>query len=235
MTVAAMTRLRLRRIVALAILLITPTLQAQDGGPEYVDLRFVTVASDQQTEWAPLLRKRRDVVQEQGMAFFHVFQRLRGPLGVYLIVTPHTPVGTPASERANTYWLEDLQKTVASQSLITAINYTGPPTNSWSHPAEPFMLARRFTAAADQSNSYGQWLAGELAPAYRDAGVDDARTLRAVVGWGPGTWIHLTFMDSWPGKRLGLDQSMLNRGAAMVVGEEYYLYSFREDLSYTAD
>lgn len=232
--------MKLLRLVIIGVLLISaPTMiLAQDEGPRYINLRVVTVKPDQLAQWESVMKERSEVVQEAGQAFFHIFARQRGPLDTYLIITPGTTIGGPATGVPGSQnWVTALRNTLASQSLNTLQTYpeaSTDPTRSV-HPGANFMHARLRTVAAGRNQDYETWLTDELIPALREAEVGDVRTFRSVLGGSPRTWVTLSFVDGWPPTGdIDLDDRMLARGDAMVVAQTDYFYTFREDLSFTS-
>ncbi len=233
--------MKLLRLLIIAVMLISaPTIiLAQDEGSGYINLRVVTVKPDQLAQWESLMKERGEVVQAAGQSYFHIFQRQRGPLDTYLIITPGTTIGgTPTGVPGSQHWVTALRSTLANQSLNTLQTYPEASTNDTGsvHPGANFMHARLRTVAAGQNQNYEAWLTDELIPALREAEVGDVRTLRSVLGGSPRTWVTLSFVEGWPptGDN-ALDDRMLARGDAMVVAQTDYFYTFREDMSFTAD
>ena len=227
------------RLLIIAVLLnFAPTMiLAQDEGLVYVNVRVVTVKPDQLAQWESIMKERSDVVQEAGQAFFHIFARQRGPLDTYLIISPGTTIGgPPTGVPGSQSWVTALRNTLVSQSLSTLRTYPNTNDTGSVHPGANFLHARLRTVAAGRNQDYEAWLTDELIPALREAEVGDVRVLRSVLGGSPRTWVTLSFVDGWPptGDN-SLDDRMLARGDAMVVAQTDYFYSFREELSFTAD
>ena len=114
-------------LMTIVVLLISaPTIVlAQDEGPGYVDIRILTVKPDQVGQWESLIKERSEAVQEGGWAFYHVYQRVRGPLNTYLSVRPFGAVGEPGraiDERptvpVSENWLTALLGTLVSNGGI---------------------------------------------------------------------------------------------------------------------
>ena len=97
------------------------------------------------------------------------------------------------------------------------------------------MHARLRTVAAGRNQDYREWLRDELIPALREAEAGDVRTGRHAMGSNPRTWALYSFVKGFPEPALNLDGQMIARGDAMVVSQTDYFYSFREDLSFTAN
>ncbi len=232
--------------ITIGVLLISAPIRilAQDAGPGYINIRVHTVKPDQLAQWASLIKERTDAVQEGGQPFFHVYQRTRGPLETFLIITPFGGIGEPArpvddlpAVPAPAHWLNALRSTLVSESLSTLQVYAEANTNEGDsvHPGANFMHVRIRTVAAGRNQDYEEWLTNELIPALREAEVGDVRTLRQVLGGNPRNWITYSFVEGFPEPAFNLDGGMLARGDAMVVSQTDYFYTFREDLSFTAN
>ncbi len=92
---AALTRaLTIGLLVAIA-----PTLTwAQDEGPGYVNFRIQTVKQDRGAEWEGLRKEMMEANRKAGRAFYHVYQRQRGPSIGFLIVSPEQGIGEQAAQ-----------------------------------------------------------------------------------------------------------------------------------------
>ena len=243
--------MKLIRLMTIGVLLISaPTMMlAQDeepAGPRYINIRIQTVKPDRVAQWESLRKEMSENMQEGGQAFYHVYQRQRGPLATYLIVSPATAIGEPGAAieeppavPVSENWLNAMWGTLDSQSLITLRTYPELATLQTgsvpSHPGANFMHVRIRTAAAGRNADFREWLRDELVPALRAAGAGDVRIGRTVLGGSPQTWGIFSFVEGWPESALELDPSMLARGNAMITTQIDYFYSFREDLSFTAN
>ena len=67
------------------------------------------------------------------------------------------------------------------------------------------------------------------------AGAGDVRNARVVLGGNPRTWVTVSFVPGWPEPVVDLDPRILERVDDLVATQLDYFYSFREDLSFTAD
>ena len=90
---------RMYRLVAccLTVLLVTtnaPIAQAQDDGVAFINLRLIEVHADKVSEFEDLMKQRSAAEAKAGERFNHVFQRLRGVLNGYLIISPVGPISS---------------------------------------------------------------------------------------------------------------------------------------------
>jgi len=241
--------MKLLRLMVMGLLLSSAStmILAQDDaptGPGYINFRIQTVESDQLAQWESLRAEMSESARASGLAFYHVYQRLRGPAAGFLIVTPATAIGDPGGPfdeppavAASDNWLNAMQGVLDSQSLVTLQTYpdlatvaTGPM-----HPSENFAHVRIRTAAAGQSDDFEQWLRDDLVPGLREAGAGDVRSARVVLGGSPRTWVTFSFVPGWPEPGVELDPRIIARGDDLIATQIDYFYSLRDDLSFTAD
>ena len=74
--------------VLLTLAILPSALLAQDEEPVFIHQRIVSVVPDKLTYFEALMKERTVAEEAAGIAFRHVFQRQRGPLGTFLIVGP---------------------------------------------------------------------------------------------------------------------------------------------------
>ncbi len=241
--------MKLIRLMTIGVLLISaPTMMlAQDeepAGPGYINIRIQTVKPDRVAQWESLRKEMSENRQEGGWAFYHVYQRQLGPLTTYLMVSPATAIGEPGAAieeppavPISENWFNAMWGTLDSQSLITLRTYPELATlqTESAHPSANFVHVRIRTAAAGRSADFEEWLRDDLVPGLRAAGAGDVRNLRIVLGGSPRTWVTFSFVEGWPEPAVELDPRILARGDALVATQTHYFYSFREDLSFTAN
>ena len=236
----------LTRLLALSLLMLittTPTL-AQDEGPGYINFRIQTVKQDRDAEWEGLRKEMMEANRKAGRAFYHVYERRRGPSTVYLIVSPEQGLGEQAPPfevlpplNVPQSWFDAIGATLDSQLVLTLQTYPDLATlqDGPGHPSEKFMHIRIRTAVAGRSADFEKWLRNDLFPELRKVGVGDVRTARVVLGGNPRTWVTASFVKGWPGPGADVDQRMLAKGDALAATRTDYFYEFREDLSFTAE
>ena len=76
---------RMYRLVACCVTVFlvsanAPIAQAQDDGPNFINLRLIEVHADKVSEFEDLMKQRSAAEAKAGERFNHVFQRLRGVL-----------------------------------------------------------------------------------------------------------------------------------------------------------
>jgi hypothetical protein len=217
---------------------------AQDEGPGYVNFRIQTVKHERIMEWEALRKEMMEANRKAGRAFYHVYQRQRGPTTTFLLVTPEQGLGEPAppfealpAVNIPESWFRAIDTTLDGQLVLTLQTYPELSTlqDGPVHPSEKFLHIRIRTAPAGRSDDFHEWLRDGLIPALRKADVGDVRVARVVLGGNPRTWVTASFVPGWPGPQADIDQRMLARGDALATTRTDYFYEFREDLSFTAE
>ena len=202
------------------------------------------VKQDRGAEWEGLRKEMMEANRKAGRAFYHVYQRQRGPSSGFLIVSPEQGIGqqaapfkAPPATDVPQSWFDAIGATLDSQLVLTLQTYPDLRTlqDGPVHPSENFLHIRIRTAAAGRNADFEKWLRNELLPELRKAGVGDVRTARVVLGGSPRTWVTGSFVPGWPEPQADVDQQMLARGDALAATRTDYFYAFREDLSFTAD
>jgi hypothetical protein len=216
---------------------------AQEEEAEFVNFRIQTVKLDKVAQWESLRKERSEALQEAGVPFHHVWQRQRGPLATYVVVTPAGTIGEPGRAfgeqpqvPVSENWVRALQSTLDSQSLVTLRSYPGLSTLSEpGHPSGNFAHTRIRTVAMGRNADYEAWLRDDLIPGLREAGAGDVRAARVVLGGSPSTWVTWSFVQGWPEPALDLDTKMIAKANDMVSTQVDYFYRLMEDLSFTAE
>jgi len=238
--------------VGALLALVSTCVVAQQTGPAYINARIVTVKADSVSQWEGLIEERSSFRRAQGQSFYHVYQRLRGPLHTYLIITPAADIGpqlagAPPTPLDVQNWATALNSTIASESVTTLQTYPDAHTLQTESLAPPtdFMHVRLRVAAPGRSQEYYEWQANELIPALRAADVGDVRVSRVALGGNIRSWIRFSFVNGWPGDgadRLAASmgerpaERMLARGEAMTAGASTdYFYRLRPEMSFTAN
>ncbi len=222
--------------------------QAEDeaAGPSYLKFRIQTVKRGHQAQWEKVRMEMRDAARAAGWSFYHVYERHRGPMNGFLIVTPEEAIGEPAGdiEMAEPYSMPDSWFSAimshAENSLVLSLEYLpelrtipdGPV-----HPGAKYMHLRIRTAAPGRAGDFERWLGEDLVPALRAAEVGDVRNARVVLGGSPRTFVTASFVDGWPysGDTDPRIERALEKGRPMVATWVDYFYEFREDLSFTVE
>ncbi len=241
--------MKLIRLMAVGLLMgsAPTTILAQDEastGPGYINFRIQTVKPDRLDQWESLRKEISENARASGLAFYHVYQRVRGPASGFVIVSPATGIGEPGAPfdeppafPVSDNWLNGMQSILESQSLITLQTYPDLATVAMGpmHPSENFAHFRIRTAAVGRSADFEAWLRDDLIPGLKEAGAGDVRNARVVLGGSPRTWVTVSFVPGWPEPVVDLDPRILERVDDLVATQLDYFYSFREDLSFTAD
>jgi hypothetical protein len=235
-------------LVSATLLLVSvPTsVMAQDDGPQFINIRVVTVKANKVSQFESLIKERSEHMQAAEQPIFHVYQRLRGPLNTYLIVTDGSKIpADPGSGPVPTEnWFTAINDTDDSSSLSTLRIFPGTSTiEGASAPPTDYMFVRARSVAAGKNGDYQDWLRDDFIPAARKANLGDIRTAKIVLGGDPSMWITFSFVDGWPGEGNLLAESMGERGMERMFDKLNsitrplfnYFYQFRSDLSYTSN
>jgi hypothetical protein len=234
------------RLTTIALLLTIPTTPAwaQDEGPGYINFRIQTVKNDRTFEWEALRKEMMEANKKAGRAFYHVYQRQRGPTTTFLIVSPEQGLGEQAPPfealpelNVPESWFRAIDTTLDGQLVLTLQSYPDLSTlqDGPTHPSEKFLHIRVRTAVAGRSDDFHKWLRDDLIPGLRKADVGDVRVARVILGGSPRTWVTASFVPGWPEPQADVDQRMLAKGDALAATRTDYFYEFREDLSFTAE
>lgn len=221
---------------------------AQDedaSAPIYLNFRIQHVRGDRVAEWEQLRKEMRDLARQGGRTYYHVYERVRGPTTIFLLVTAEQGIGKPAADvnlapewEVPESWFSAIQDTLISQHVLSLRYYPELRTieDGATHPPTKFLHMRIRTAAPGRGDDFEKWLRQDLVPALRRAELGDVRNARVVLGGNPRTWVTASFVDGWPySPDYTVDQRMLAKGDALVADRKDYFYEFREDLSFTSD
>jgi hypothetical protein len=229
------------RVVAccLTVVLVTaivPIAQAQDDGPNFINLRLIEVHADKVSEFEDLMKQRSAAEAKAGERFNQVFQRLRGVLNGYLIISPgdgseSVEVDLPDS------WGPSMSQAIKNHTRVTAA--TGPRTlpDGSVAPDGEYLYVRLRTVQPGKVAAYRDWQANKLIPALRELGIGDVRSAKVVLGGNPATFVRFAFMDDWPGGDGGAGgplADILAEESAMLATSQNLFYRVRDDLSFTA-
>ena len=221
----------------------SPMVMAQEDTPEFIDFRIQTVKMDQVARWQGLRKEMSETLKEAGVPFYHVFQRVRGPLTTYVTVSPAGTIGEPAMTFGEqpelnipAHWIDAMWSTLESQTLITLRTYPDLATNpDAGHPGENFVHVRILTAAMGKNADLEAWLRDDIVPALREAGAGDVRIAQVVLGGSPRSWSIWSFVPGWPEPQLDLDPQMIAKAGELVATQTDYFFRLMEDLSFTAE
>lgn len=220
---------------------------AQDDDVGYINIRIQSIEPDSVAQWESLRSEFSEAAREAGWTFFHVYQRQRGPLATYLMVSPASPIGepamaiegAPAALGLSENWFNATLGLLESQTLVTLQTHpdflTMTPESAPLHPSENYAHVRIRTAAAGRSADFEEWIRDDLVPGLREAGAGDVRSARVVLGGSPRTWVTFSFVPGWPEPGVALDPRIIAAGDDLIATQVDYFYTFREDLSFTAD
>jgi hypothetical protein len=231
---------RLVAFCASAILVTTmlPIAQAQDEGPNFINLRLIEVHAEKVSDFEDLMKQRSEAEEAAGERFNYVFRRLRGVLNGYLIVSPgdgsqNVDVDLPDS------WGTRVSQAIKAHTRITAM--TGPSTLTGDSvaPGGEYLYLRLRTVKPGNTTAYGDWQENKLIPALRDLGLGDVRSARVVLGGNPATFVRFSFMEDFPALGAGPEPGsalagILAEESTMLASSQNLLYRFEADLSFTA-
>ena len=232
---------RMYRLVAccLTVLLVTtnaPIAQAQEDGVAFINLRLIEVHADKVSEFEDLMKQRSAAEAKAGERFNHVFQRLRGVLNGYLIISPGDGSDTVEVDLPDS-WGPSMSQAIKNHTRVTAA--IGPRTlsdGSVEGDGE-YLYVRLRTVQPGKVAAYRDWQANKLIPALRELGIGDVRSAKVVLGGNPATFVRFAFMDDWPGGDGGAGgplADILAEEGAMLATSQNLFYRVRDDLSFTA-
>ena len=211
--------------------------QAQDDDPGYIHLRIIELHANKVADFEELVKQRSAAESDAGIGFNHVFQRLRGIVNAFLIVSPGYGNDVADIDLPDD-WGPSISQTIKSHTVVTAM--IGPGTLSSGSPAPTgeYLYVRLRDVAPGNVELYADWQENKLLPALREIGVNDVRTARVVLGGSPERFVRFAFMDDWPGQGGGPGgdlSGILAEESTMVRARQNLFYRFRDDLSFTAD
>ena len=228
-----------------ALLLVPSALPAQESGPGRWLLRIVTVKPDSAAEFEAALKDVAAIQEEAGRLVFHVYERVRGNAGTYTIITqdgafvdlPPAPLDPELVDRL--VHAED-HTTLLSVGFYTDLGIAGESL----HPPGEYMRVRIRTVSPANADDYFAWHRDQLTPALREAGMNDLRSGRVMLGGNNNTFFRYAYSDSIGGEVPGLDipgtvgqrefDRIIARENALLSNSEDYVLRFREDLSFTS-
>jgi len=227
-------------------LLMTPLmLSAQETEPTRWTLRIVTIKPDSAAAFEAALKDVATIQQEAGRLLFHVYERVRGDLDTYTIITqdtaftdqPPAPLGSELVDRLG--HAED-HTTLLSVGFYAALGITGDSL----YPPGEYMRVRVRTVSPANADDYFAWHRDQLTPALSEAGMNDLRAGRVMLGGNNNTFFRYTYSDAIDGAVDGLDipgtvgqrefDRIIAREAELLSNSVDYVLRFREDLSFTS-
>ena len=233
-------------LLAGGLLLMPLTLISQEEGPGRWTVRIVTVKPDSAAGFEAALKDVAAIQEEAGRLLFHVYERVRGGLDSYAIITqdgayvdlPAAPLGSELVDR--------LVHSEDNTTLLSLAFYGELGINSGSlHPPGEYMRVRVRRVPPANADAYFAWHRDELTPALREAGLNDLRAGRVMLGGDTNTFVRYTYSDSLAGGAAGLDipgtvgqrefDRIIARERALLSSSEDLVYRFREDLSFTSE
>lgn len=211
---------------------------AQADVPAHINLRLIEIHAGMADDFEDLIKQRTEAEIEAGVRFRHVFERIRGDLNGYLIVSPSDNGEPPELDLPNN-WGRNVAKTIKDHRLLTA--RVGPRTMPGASvaPSGEYLYVRVRTVAPGKIAAYQNWQANKLIPALREQqNALDVRSARVVLGGNPGTHVRFAFMDDWPGLGgggLGALADIVALENTMLSTSQNILYRVRHDLSFSPD
>jgi len=223
-------------LTAMLLTAIVPIAQAQGDGPNFINLRLIEVHADKVSEFEELMKQRSAAEAEAGERFNHVFQRLRGVLNGYLIVSPGDGSDTVEVDLPDS-WGPSMSQAIKNHTRVTAAVGPRTMTNGPVEPNGEYLYVRLRTVQPGKVAAYRDWQDNKLIPALREEGVGDVRSAKVVLGGNPATFVRFAFMDDWPGAGVGGGgplAGVLAEESAMLATSQNLFYRVRDDLSFTA-
>lgn len=221
----------------------SPTVSfAQDAEPAWLNFRIHTVKRDQTAAWESAMRERRDAEEAAGVPFLRIFQRVRGPQGVYLILHLDGQVGQldlPDVDISSS-WGQRLNATIDASTILTVQMFGELTANldRWLTEDTDMVQVRVRTAAPGRSQDYYDWQAEQLFPALTEAGVS-IRGGRVFLGGSSRTFVRLSVVESWASlteENPVITSRNFERIIAvedeMLAATEDFMYRYRADLSF---
>lgn len=231
--------------ISLTFLVVPFAGMAQDDGPGRIQVRLVTVKPDGVAGFEAAVKEVAATQQAAGRPFFHVYQRVRGDLDGYTIITVDGAYQNLPPAPLDAAVIDRLQHNEDSTTLISLAVFPELGIDSGSlEPSAEFLRVRVRTVAPADADAYFAWHRDELTPALREAGLTDLRSGRVTLGGNTNTFVRYTYTDDLAGGVSGLDipgtvgqrefDRIIAREAELLTVSEDYVYRYREDLSFTA-
>jgi hypothetical protein len=234
----------LTRACLIPMLLVVPlAVSAQDDGPGRITVRLVDVKGDSVAEFEAAIAEVAKAQQAGGRPFFHVYERLRGDLPAFSIITADGAYTDLPPIELDSGLVARLQHSTNGSTLLSIAVYPEHGISSGSlAPTGEFMQVRVRTVAPSNRQAYHDWTADELVPALRDGGITDYRGGRITLGGNTNTFVRFTFTNAIVGGGPNVAEAIgqqrfdriLAREASLLVGSEDLVYRVRSDLSFTA-
>ena len=239
------TLLRTSSLIIWSFLLTPLMVSAQDAQPTRWTIRIVTVKPDSAAEFEAALKDVAAIQQEAGRLLFHVYERVRGDLDTYSIITQDTafvdqPPATLDPELVDRLAHAEDHTTLLSVGFYGELGITGDSV----HPPGEYMRVRIRTVPPANADDYFAWHRDRLTPALREAGLNDLRSGRVMLGGNNNTFFRYTYSDDLGGGPDGLDipgtvgqrefDQIIVRESELLSNSEDYVLRFREDLSFTS-
>lgn len=231
----------------LVAILVSAPVQAQDEPPTYMTFSSQIVKRGKLAIYEKLIAERRDAVAEAGWPYLHVFQRVRG-FNVdkdFVILYEDLDIGRTDLQdpEVSLNWEAGMAGVLESSVITTLempINMTSN-TDRWLAKDADMLRLRRLTVGPGRAVDFSNWLANQLFPILRKAGVS-MKAGRVILGGSDRSFVLMSVVDDWasftapnPTRESDKTKKMLAVGEQMVGGASEVIYRYRADLSFTTD
>jgi hypothetical protein len=237
---------RLSIALCLSLTVTAPAALAQDNAIGGVSVRIVSVKPDAQAQFEAAVADLAESLGEQGALFFHVYQRERGAnLPSYTVISQDPVFGEMPQVNIDPAIINRIVSATNGSDLVSVLvdPNLGIQGEGGLEPPAPYLRTRLRVTAASRRQDFIEWQTA-WADILEEAGLDDLRVGRIILGGNLNTFVIWTFQDDMnpglPGVdiegTIGLDRAerLGDQARAMMVAEEDYILRFREDLSFTA-
>jgi len=230
----------------LLLVVTAPLAMAQDDGPAGVSVRIVSVKPGAEAQFEAAIADLTASLGEQGRAFYHVYQRERGDnLPSYTLITQDAVFGGVPEADIDPSIIDRIVNSTRTSNLMTVQvdPELGIQGGGGFEPPAQYLRTRIRVTSPQMRQDFIDWQT-DAADLFEEAGLDDMRVGRIVLGGDPNVFIIWTFQDDMSLGLPGVDipgtvgteraQELFQRLSGMLVGEEEYILRFRDDLSFTA-
>jgi hypothetical protein len=234
------------RVLAFSTLMAMPLVLSaqQGGGPARITYRIVDVKAGYAADFAAVVGEISEIARAAGRPFFHVFERVRGAMPVFVIISPDAEYADLAPLELTPGLISRIQNSQNGSTLLSLAVYGNLGIAPGSvEPSGDFMRVRVRTVSPGNAQAYMDWQGDQMTPALREGGLTDVRIGRVTLGGNSNSFIRFTYSDSVAGGGVNVAevvgerefQRILDAEAALLASAEDLVYRYRRDLSFTAN
>ena len=234
-------------LVLAPLLLVSADSLAQEGNRPRVSIRLADVKSDSVAQFEAAIAEIGGVLEAAGRQYFHVYERVRGDLPGYSIISEDGDInGLPGVDIGGSL-LDRVNHSLNGNTRLSVefIPELGISSRDGVEPSGRYLYVRVRTTSPANARGFLAAQAEEVVPALEAGGVTDRRFGRVMYGGNPNTFVNFTYSDEFPGSSGGNPVAeaigqrdfdrMIGRLNGLISTAEDLIYVFRPDLSFTAD